>query len=97
LDNIFSGPGCLGAAFEQYGRVSEGQKCEPFSAPLHAIVPLNTAGSDGEEDEEDAEDGEEGAVEVLAAGLDDTEDFAPRALNPREESPVLGLPSSIQK
>ncbi len=82
-----------------YGRVSEGQKCEPFSAPLHAIVPLRAAGSDGEEDEEDdGEDGEEeGAVEMLAAGLDDTEDFAPRALNPREESPVLGLPSSIQK
>jgi hypothetical protein len=53
-------------------------------------VPLSAAGSDGEEeDEEDAEDGEEGVVELLAAGLDDTEDFAPRALNLREESPVL--------
>ena len=60
-------------------------------------MPLNTAGSDGEEDEEDAEDGEEGVVELLAAGLDDTEDFAPRALNPREESPILRLPSSTQK
>jgi hypothetical protein len=80
------------------GRVSEGQKCEPFSAPLHTIVPLKAGDSDGEEDEEeDAEDGEEGAVEVLAAGQDDTEDFAPRALNPREESPVLRLPSSTQK
>ncbi len=60
-------------------------------------MPLNTAGSDGEEDEEDAEDGEEAAVEVLAAGLDDTEDFAPRALNPREESPFLRVLSSAQK
>ncbi len=79
-------------------RVSEGQKCEPFSAPLHTIVPLSAAGSDGEEeDEDDAEEAEEAAVEVLAAGLDDTEDFAPRALNLREESPILRLPSSIQK
>ncbi len=49
-------------------------------------MPLSAAGSDEEEDEEDdVEDGEEAAVELLAAGLDDTEDFAPRALNPREE------------
>jgi hypothetical protein len=60
-------------------------------------VPLSAAGSDGEEDEEDAEDGEEGAVEVLAAGLDDTEDFAPRALNLREESPFLRVSLSTQK
>ena len=69
------------SVYKAYGLVSEGQKCEPFSAPLHTIVPLNTAGSDGEEEGDEEDDR---ALEVPETGLDDTEDFAPIVLNLRE-------------
>jgi hypothetical protein len=72
------------------GQISEGQKCEPFSATLNTIVPLSDtassalAGSDSDDDDSDSEvvypvDSDAAVV----ARDDDTEEFAPRPLNAR--------------
>jgi len=72
---------------------SEGQKSEPFSAPLHAIVPLGGTSSpthtdDDDDEEEDEDEGERSEAmdsgAAAAASFDqDYEDFAPVALSVR--------------
>jgi hypothetical protein len=79
--------------------VVEGQKCEPFSAPLHTIVPLRDgAGGGGPSEDEDEDDGGDDDYscggEVLDASITDSygdsEDFAPRTLNLRWASACWG-------
>ena len=80
----------------------EGQKVEPFSAPLNTIVPLGGetssagggGGEDSDYDEVEEEDSYSGVQHGESSGDtphdEEVEDFAPISLNVRSVSVVLG-------